>query len=141
MKSGQGCGALVENRVEPAAVPVLPVPLEVPEETTELQALLLAQAQHVRPGDTPDVELLLPLLPHRLERRLAEELLHLLVREILQEGRVPDRVRNLLPQRPREDVGPLREEKDLWGTEALKLWWLQRCFDAFRAFGWISDAL
>ena len=41
--------ALVQHGEEGVPVPVLRVPLEVPEEAAELEPLLLTQAQHIRP--------------------------------------------------------------------------------------------
>mmetsp|Transcript_63477 Transcript_63477/g.148721 ORF Transcript_63477/g.148721 Transcript_63477/m.148721 type:complete len:216 (-) Transcript_63477:1173-1820(-) len=83
----------------------------MPEEPAELQSLLLTQRQDIVPPNAGGVQFIPPRFPNVFEPTLHEKLFHLLVGQIGEQGRVPNRVSHLLAERALEEVWTLGQKK------------------------------
>mmetsp|Transcript_53164 Transcript_53164/g.127128 ORF Transcript_53164/g.127128 Transcript_53164/m.127128 type:complete len:216 (-) Transcript_53164:821-1468(-) len=83
----------------------------MPEEPAELQPLLLPQRQDIVPPNAGSIQFIPPRFPNVFEPTLHEKLFHLLVGQVGEEGRVPNRIGHLLTERPLEEVWTLGQKK------------------------------
>jgi hypothetical protein len=103
--------AFVEHRKKAFAIPVLLMPLKMPEEAAELEPLLLPKAQDVSPVQVSRVQFALAPLEDFAEVRPCKNSLQALVIELVVEGIFPNRVSDLLAQTALNKVRSLRDEK------------------------------